>query len=363
MLHNFYFYVLNHFHLSIQCLQCDNGREFDNHDLPSFLSSKGIVLHLSCPHTSPQNGKAEPSICTINDILRTLMFQAHLKPTYWAEALHTVTYLFNQRPSHPINLLTPYEALYLQPLDYSHLKSFSRLCFPNLSATAPHKLSPRSTACIFIGCPREHVIFNELTFPLASQDSSSTLPHHTPVASDPTESTWDLVHVRSAPALVNLPRSDSTATTSMPQPIIPCPHPTTNSQQLGQSHLPISSSPHVTRAHTTSPAAPSTAPAMSTQSNLSVHQTKHVALASPPLLPSLTSVSATQRPFRHPIQAPQDYMQTRSKSGIFIPKKHVNLSAIVSISLIPASYHSAHKDLNWHNAMREEFHALMNQRT
>jgi hypothetical protein len=118
----------------------------------------------------------------------------------------------------------------------------------------------------------------------------------------------------------------------------------------------------VTRAHTTSPVAPSVAPAMSTPLDSSMHHTKNVTPASPTSLPSPNSVSTAPHPFWHPIQAPRDYMQTRSKSGIFIPKKHFNLSAIVSISPIPASYRSALKDPNWHNAMREEFHALMNQR-
>jgi hypothetical protein len=56
-------------------------------------------------------------------------------------------------------------------------------------------------------------------------------------------------------------------------------------------------------------------------------------------------------------------MHTRSKSGIFVPKKHFNLSATQTISHIPHNYRSALKDPNWANAMREEFNALMNQNT
>jgi transposase InsO family protein len=73
-LRDFYHLVLNQFHLSIQSVQCDNGREFDNSTIRSFFFSKGIVFHMSCPHSSPQNGKAEHGIHTINDITRTLLF-------------------------------------------------------------------------------------------------------------------------------------------------------------------------------------------------------------------------------------------------------------------------------------------------
>jgi transposase InsO family protein len=70
---HFYAHVLNQFHLSIQCLQCDNGGEFVNHELWQFLLEHGIAYRLSCPYTSSQNGKAERAIHTTNDIMRTLL--------------------------------------------------------------------------------------------------------------------------------------------------------------------------------------------------------------------------------------------------------------------------------------------------
>jgi hypothetical protein len=81
---------------------CDNGTKFDNNALRSFLTRHGTTYRLSCPYTSPQNGKAERSIRSINDVLRTLLFQAKLSPTFWVEALNTATYLINRRPSTPL---------------------------------------------------------------------------------------------------------------------------------------------------------------------------------------------------------------------------------------------------------------------
>jgi hypothetical protein len=71
---DFYRYVLIQFHISIQNIQCDNGKEFDNQRLRSFLNNYGVIFRFLCPHTSPQNGKAEHGICTINDIMHTLLF-------------------------------------------------------------------------------------------------------------------------------------------------------------------------------------------------------------------------------------------------------------------------------------------------
>jgi transposase InsO family protein len=60
----------------------DNGTEFLNNHVESLLTSHDTVLHLSCPYTSQQNGKAERAIRTINDTMRTVMFHAHLPESF-----------------------------------------------------------------------------------------------------------------------------------------------------------------------------------------------------------------------------------------------------------------------------------------
>jgi histone deacetylase 1/2 len=92
---NFRQYVLTHFGLPIRFIQYDNGKEFDNNQNQNFFLSQGILFRFSCPYTSPQNGKAECSLRSINDILRTLLFQASLTPCFWAEALWIATSLLN----------------------------------------------------------------------------------------------------------------------------------------------------------------------------------------------------------------------------------------------------------------------------
>jgi hypothetical protein len=67
------------------------------------------------------------------------------------EALHTATHLLNLRPSRTINNLTPHYLLLGTHPNYDHLHVFGCLCYPNLFATADHKLSPRSTRCVFLG--------------------------------------------------------------------------------------------------------------------------------------------------------------------------------------------------------------------
>jgi hypothetical protein len=44
-------------------------------------------MHMSCPHTDPQNGCAKRIIRTIDDVMQSLMLQAIIPVAYWAAAL------------------------------------------------------------------------------------------------------------------------------------------------------------------------------------------------------------------------------------------------------------------------------------
>ncbi|WVZ81301.1 LOW QUALITY PROTEIN: hypothetical protein U9M48_028692 [Paspalum notatum var. saurae] len=179
---------------------------FINSTLRQFLTTRGVTYRLSCPYIFAQNGKAERALRTINDVLRTLLFQAHLSPKYWVEALHTATYLINRCPSKPIQLRMPYQVLFGQESDYSHLKVFGCLCYPNLSSTMAHKLAPQSAPCVFLGYPLEHkgyrcldlktrkiitsrhVIFDEDVFPFCTLE-----PTPPPATANPGESNSTLL--------------------------------------------------------------------------------------------------------------------------------------------------------------------------
>jgi hypothetical protein len=74
-------YVFTQFGRSIKVVQCDNDREFDNASSHAFFATKGVLLWMCCPYTSPQNGKAECIIRTINNML-PLLFKASILARY-----------------------------------------------------------------------------------------------------------------------------------------------------------------------------------------------------------------------------------------------------------------------------------------
>jgi hypothetical protein len=142
---------------------------------------------------SPQNGKAERIIRSVNNVIRTLLIQASLLRRYWAEVLHTATYLLNHLSTTTIQAVCPHLALFGSAPSYEHLRIFGCTCYPNTTATTPHKLSPRSTQCVFLGYSADHkgyrcldlstnrliisrhVVFYEESFPLAASPSLTDL--------------------------------------------------------------------------------------------------------------------------------------------------------------------------------------------
>ncbi|GJW30667.1 ribonuclease H-like domain-containing protein [Tanacetum coccineum] len=93
-------------------------------------------------------------IRTINNVVRSLLFQARLPPEYWVEALLTAAYLLNILPSTSINNDIPYIKLFNKPTSYTHIRTFGCLCYPY--TFPPHKLAPRTTPSIFLGYAYNH---------------------------------------------------------------------------------------------------------------------------------------------------------------------------------------------------------------
>ncbi|GJR36827.1 ribonuclease H-like domain-containing protein [Tanacetum coccineum] len=184
-------YVKNHFNCDIKSLQCDHRGEFDNTAIHQLFVTNGISIRFSCPKTSQQNGKSERMIRTINNMIRTLLFQAYLPPTFWVEALHMAAYLLNILPSTAINNEIPHTLLFETTPNYVDLRVFGCPCNPYLHTN--HKLEPWATPAIFLGYPTNHcgyrcldlntnkiilsrhVTFDETIFPYGSMT-----PHDSP---------------------------------------------------------------------------------------------------------------------------------------------------------------------------------------
>ncbi|GJX96017.1 ribonuclease H-like domain-containing protein [Tanacetum coccineum] len=318
-------FVKTQFNREIKAFQCDHGGEFDNNSLHELFATNGIQFRFSCPRTSQQNGKSERMIRTINNVVRSLLFQARLPPEYWVEALLTAAYLLNILPSTSINNDIPYTKLFNKPTSYNHLRTFGCLCYPY--TFPPHKLAPRTTPSIFLGYPynhrgyrcldlntnkiiiSRHVTFDETVFPFGSM--TPTKPPSYQFLDD---------NLDTSPIALRL-----LTTPTSPQQTPPQITPQTNPQTTPQSTPPT---PLSTPSPQTTPTPPTTLPP-------------------PPPPPPPTS--------QHP-------MVTRSKVETVKANPKYNLHVTTSSPIPKSSFHAL-RDPNWKQAMCEEYKAHIDNNT
>jgi len=107
--------------LKIKYLRTDNGGEYAG-DLLPLLKEMGIIHEHGPPHSPQSNGKTERLNRTLNKHVRSMLFQANMLKSFWAEAMATAAYLINRLPNESINNAILYELWYEKPLDLKQLK-------------------------------------------------------------------------------------------------------------------------------------------------------------------------------------------------------------------------------------------------
>lgn len=147
--------VYTQFFAQLKSIQTDWGGEF--RVFTKFLTEKGILHRLTCPHTSHQNGTVERKHRQIVEMGLTLLAQAQLPYKYWDHSFTTSVHLINRLPTAALtNFTSPYHALFNKVPDYSTLRIFGCVCFPSLRPYNQHKLQFRSQECVYLGISPQH---------------------------------------------------------------------------------------------------------------------------------------------------------------------------------------------------------------
>nr|GEW08278.1 hypothetical protein [Tanacetum cinerariifolium] len=95
--------------LKVKIIRCDNGGEFRNKEMNDFCSQKEIKREFSNARTPLQNGVAERRNRTLIEAARTMLDDAKLPVTFWAEAVNTAGYIQNRVLVNKSHNKTPYE--------------------------------------------------------------------------------------------------------------------------------------------------------------------------------------------------------------------------------------------------------------
>nr|GEW69343.1 putative ribonuclease H-like domain-containing protein [Tanacetum cinerariifolium] len=93
----------------VKIIRCDNGGEFKNKEMNEFCTKKGIRREFNNARTPQQNGVAERRNRTLIEATRTMLADAKLPVTFWAEAVNIACYVQNKVLVNKSQNKTPYE--------------------------------------------------------------------------------------------------------------------------------------------------------------------------------------------------------------------------------------------------------------
>nr|GEX37536.1 hypothetical protein [Tanacetum cinerariifolium] len=109
ILRNFITEIENLKDLKVKIIRCDNGGEFKNKEMNEFCTRKGIKREFSNVRTPQQNKVAERRNKTLIEAARTMLADAKLPVTFWAEAVNTACYVQNMLLVNKSQNKTPYK--------------------------------------------------------------------------------------------------------------------------------------------------------------------------------------------------------------------------------------------------------------
>lgn len=132
-------------------------RAFAGEKWTKYCEEHGIILELTAPHSSAQNGLAERALHMTMEDTRALLSDSGLADRYWAEAASMSIFTRNLAPSSRHPGVVPAEAFSRHRQDVGFLRVFGSTCWAKKPTSGGvlvdggSKLDDRSKKCVFLG--------------------------------------------------------------------------------------------------------------------------------------------------------------------------------------------------------------------
>ena len=135
----------------LRTLRTDNGGEYTSSEFQNHLKICGIRHELTIPQNPEQNGAAKRLNRTLVETTRSMLLDARLPQSFWAEAFSTATYLRNRSPTSTLEDMIPHQAWYSQKPGVKHLRVFGNITFEHIPKDSRKKLDSKTRKCILVG--------------------------------------------------------------------------------------------------------------------------------------------------------------------------------------------------------------------
>ncbi|KAJ9566938.1 hypothetical protein OSB04_002904 [Centaurea solstitialis] len=135
----------------VRKLRSNNGTEFRNVKLQSFLEEVGISHNFSDVRTPQQNGVVERKNRTLVEAARSMMAHSGVPPSLWAEAISTACYTQNRTLIVKRTGKTAYEMVNNRKPNIKFFRVFGCICYMLNNREDLGKFDAKSDESIFIG--------------------------------------------------------------------------------------------------------------------------------------------------------------------------------------------------------------------
>src|SRR3990170_134163 len=116
--------AMTNYGIKIKDIRSDNGTEFKNTGLDTYLDTLGITHVLSAPYTPQQNGIVERKNRTLIEMARTMLDEYKTPRKFWPEAIDTACHVINRVYIHKLLNKTSHELLTSKKPNVSYFRVF-----------------------------------------------------------------------------------------------------------------------------------------------------------------------------------------------------------------------------------------------
>jgi len=143
-------HAMTNYDIKIKHIRSDNGMEFKNIGLDTYLDKLGITHELSAPYTPQQNDVVELKNRTLIEMAHTMLDECKTPRKFWPEAIDTACHNINRVYLHKFFMKTSYELLTGKKPNRSYFKVFGARCW----IKDPHhtsKFAPKAQESFMFG--------------------------------------------------------------------------------------------------------------------------------------------------------------------------------------------------------------------